>query len=694
MSRPSETSAPARSRSRLSPARRTATLAAIDALLPLAAALAATPVRASTPTFADGFESGSYSAWTAARTSSGGVAVVQSRVVRSGAYASQLSESSQKSSTAYVRKTLATSLSDATVSLDVDVTAEGAVGSSVPIVRLYSSSGAWMVTLYRQNQTQGQVWILDQSTYRQTTARLALGTWAHVDFHVKPNGAASTIEAYVNGTLAYSTTTGSLGTSPLGSLVIGNSVGGQAFAEYVDNVSVVAGPPATSPSPTASPVATPSPTAAPAATPSPVATPSPTTAPTRTPASLLVSMSSDRSNPSSLAGASLSGSVYIFAPSGTDTTGADFYLDGTLFHHEGLAPYDFVGTANSNTSSTDPALAWDTTTVAAGGHTISETTYYSDGTSAASSASFSIGGLAPAATAAPTASPSPAPTLAPTPAPTLAATPAPTASPSNPWSVPFLSRPAHGQIHLSNCSNVTVSGYSFSNIADDAIIIEGCNNVTVTANDFSGDVGAIYVLNSTNVTITWNRYQNIGDGTIGSGHSNFVQFNNSWGGYIGHNKGVGGNTEDIISIYQSGGASSTSPLVIEYNAFQGTNWTSGSGSGSMLGDAGGSHIVVRYNTYLSPGQVGIGIPSGTDIHITNNTLYGATRPLSNVGIYVWNQATTPCSGIEIANNQVKWYRSDGVENPYWNAGNCGTVSGESTNNWHASIDPTTLQVTL
>jgi parallel beta-helix repeat protein len=260
--------------------------------------------------------------------------------------------------------------------------------------------------------------------------------------------------------------------------------------------------------------------------------------------------------------------------------------------------------------------------------------------------------------------------------------------------VPFLGRTPSGPIHLTNCSNVTVSGKQFVNIDDDAIVIEGCNNVTITGNDFSGDVGAVYAINSTNVTITWNRFQNIGDGTIGSGHSNYVQFNNTWGGYVGHNKGVGGNTEDLISVYESGGASAASPLVIEYNAFEGTNWSSGSGSGSMLGDAGGTHIVIRYNTYLSPGQVGIGVPSGTDIHVTDNTIYGAKRTSSNVGIYVWNQATAQCSGIEVARNQVKWYRDDGVANPYWDAGNCGTVAGESSNNWNASIDPASLHVVL
>jgi len=95
----------------------------------------------------------------------------------------------------------------------------------------------------------------------------------------------------------------------------------------------------------------------------------------------------------------------------------------------------------------------------------------------------------------------------------------------------------------------------------------------------------------------------------------------------------------------------------------------------MIGDAGGSHITVRHNTYLNAGQVGIGVPSGTDIHVTDNIICGAQRPLSNVGLYIWNQYTGPCSDIEVARNNVLWHREDGSLNPAWDAGNCGTILG-------------------
>jgi len=266
------------------------------------------------------------------------------------------------------------------------------------------------------------------------------------------------------------------------------------------------------------------------------------------------------------------------------------------------------------------------------------------------------------------------------------------------WSVDFLSRPASGPIYINGESNIKISNKSFSDIKGVAIIIANCHDVEITECDFSNVVGGIYILNSTNVTVTWNRFSNIGDGTIGDGHSNYVQFNHSFGGYIAYNKGKGGNTEDMISIYKSGGSSEDAPLIIEYNHFEGRNWVSRSGSGIMLGDNGGQYTVARYNKLLSPGQVGIGIASGIYISVIGNTVYGEKMPKSNVGMYVWNQYNTPLESSEITENRVRWYNQDGEEGPYWNGerakGRDFTPKGEENNDWYADLDPKELEVTL
>ena len=292
-------------------------------------------------------------------------------------------------------------------------------------------------------------------------------------------------------------------------------------------------------------------------------------------------------------------------------------------------------------------------------------------------------------------SPPAKPTSAPA-KPSAPKTPPPKPRPAGPWSVPFLDRAASGPIVIRNRSNVVVSGKRFVNLpaGQVAIVIENSSNVTITANDFSGNTGDILAVDSKNITVTWNRYRNVGNGVVGSGQSNFVQFARTIGGTIAHNKGIGGNTEDIISMFESHGASAASPTLIEDNAFEGTDWSSDSGSGIMLGDDGGSHIVVRGNILVTPGQVGIGIASGTDIHVIDNLVYGAKRAGSNVGIAIWNQTSGSCSGDEIRGNKVTWYSADGSRNAAWDGGGCGSVAGWSSNDWNANLRYASLHVVL
>jgi nitrous oxidase accessory protein NosD len=79
---------------------------------------------------------------------------------------------------------------------------------------------------------------------------------------------------------------------------------------------------------------------------------------------------------------------------------------------------------------------------------------------------------------------------------------------------------------------------------------------------------------------------------------------------------------------------------------------SGSGSGIMVGDEGGSHIVVKGNTLTNPGQVGIGVAGGQNIRILDNSVFSASHPWSNIGIYVWNQSGGTCSNVEVRETRL------------------------------------------
>jgi hypothetical protein len=269
--------------------------------------------------------------------------------------------------------------------------------------------------------------------------------------------------------------------------------------------------------------------------------------------------------------------------------------------------------------------------------------------------------------------------------------------PADPWATPFLARSSSGPISLTGQSDVTISGKRFQGIGNDqsCIRLTGCHRVLITECDFADIAQCITVQDCTDVEISWCRYRNITGPhqRNGSNRANFTQWVDSWGGSIHDNKGVGGDTEDIISIYGSGGHAALDPLLIERNHFEGTTWTSTSGSGLMLGDNGGSHIVARDNVLLNPGQVGIGIPGGVNIRLENNVLYGERRKGSNIAIYIWNQSPSTCSGHAVVGNRAWWRNATGAQNHYWDAGNCGPVTA-SGNVWNAALDPSALRVTL
>ncbi|MFP5341650.1 MAG: lamin tail domain-containing protein [Candidatus Limnocylindria bacterium] len=315
--------------------------------------------------------------------------------------------------------------------------------------------------------------------------------------------------------------------------------------------------------------------------------------------------------------------------------------------------------------------------------------------------STATGAPTPAPTAGATATPTPAPTATPTPTPAPTAAPTPTPAPTvagDPWATAFLSRPSSGPIRkVGGCDGIVIENRTFKDLGADveAIHLERCDGVTIRANDFARVAQAITIIDSTNVRIEWNRYLDIvgPHARVGKHRANFVQLVNVSRGTIAHNKGKGGDTEDIVSMYRSGGTSS-SPFIIEYNHFEGTNWSSTSGSGIALGDEGSAYSIARNNTLLNVGQVGVFIAGGTNHKILDNVVYGERRTSSNVGLYVWNQYSSSCAGHEVRGNRIQWYKADGSSNPSWNGGNCGSISGWSDNTWNASLSLSSLRVGL
>ena len=274
----------------------------------------------------------------------------------------------------------------------------------------------------------------------------------------------------------------------------------------------------------------------------------------------------------------------------------------------------------------------------------------------------------------------PAPTT--TTAPPTTTTPTTTAPP--PPAGTFLSYPHQSSPLSVGGSNVVVSNKSWVGFGSVALVVSNANNVYLHDLDFDSNVGDIFLINVTgNIRIENIRARNTGNGTIGSGHSNVIQFNNSWQGApddgvsgVRNVSSFGGDTEDMISVYKSGGIDAAHPLVLDDLHIESPlppsseAWSSGSGTCINLADAGGHDIRLQNSTFLNCGAVGIQMNEPTRVRAINNIVYGSARTTSNVGLSQWSSGScSACTGNEYRNNRVWWVKANGSGSAMWTSGN-------------------------
>jgi hypothetical protein len=264
--------------------------------------------------------------------------------------------------------------------------------------------------------------------------------------------------------------------------------------------------------------------------------------------------------------------------------------------------------------------------------------------------------------------------------------------------------PTHAEYNISGGSsvlieNVTILGGSLSSPSGIAITIQNVTgNITIRNVDFRDKIGGIYLLNcSGTLSITNIRGENIGDSSIGSGHSNYIQFNGCvFTGSVSGCQFRAGRTEDMISIFQSGGTGIGSELVIENNHLQGLvsddagarAWNSSSGTGIIVGDGGGGNAgntIVRNNTLLTPGQVGLQHIDGSNIQTYGNIIYGQQRTQNNNPITTFSG--NPSGSIH--NNTYYWTNNDGSHPTPYNG--AGTMTFYS-NTQDPSLNPTDYEI--
>ncbi|MET7030065.1 right-handed parallel beta-helix repeat-containing protein [Sediminicola luteus] len=256
-----------------------------------------------------------------------------------------------------------------------------------------------------------------------------------------------------------------------------------------------------------------------------------------------------------------------------------------------------------------------------------------------------------------------------------------------------ISNPTGHAITLVNCKNVIIEKSYLHHSIGNGVNLTSCENIEIRNVRMEAVASGVYAQISQGVLVTHIEVKNaLGPFPRGQ----MVQFNGvtGEGNKINYNvsENIMGqsNPEDAINLYNTHGTIS-SPIEVIGNWIRGGG-PSNSGGGIMTGDKGGSHIVVKDNILVDPGQYGIAIAAGSNIKILNNFVYAKQQTFTNVGIYIWNQytETSVCSSNEIRDNSVNWVNKNGTQNSVWNKGNCGTVIGWDNNIWAADIDSTIL----
>lgn len=247
-----------------------------------------------------------------------------------------------------------------------------------------------------------------------------------------------------------------------------------------------------------------------------------------------------------------------------------------------------------------------------------------------------------------------------------------------PSDVAFMTRPSRNLVNISDATDVELSNFSIaggtvSSPQGIGITLTRVKGAKISFVDFQNLVGGIYLSQCENVVIEDCRGRNIGDGTIGSGHSNYIQFADSRGGAVRRCRFLGGRTEDMVSTWHSGGWGVGQELVIEDNQLEGLiaatstarHWTSSSGTGIIVSDGGGyaknGYIIVRRNKLLNPGQVGLQLIDGPGLQVYENIIFGERYSLNNNPITSWEGNPR---GV-VKDNRYRFIKGDGSEPSPW-----------------------------
>lgn len=239
-------------------------------------------------------------------------------------------------------------------------------------------------------------------------------------------------------------------------------------------------------------------------------------------------------------------------------------------------------------------------------------------------------------------------------------------------------------VRIVNSTNVTTQNCYIHDTGDLGIYGYQSNGFTAYRNRIDDTRTSILTDACDLVNVTYNKMHTIWGTYDAGGWNAFIQIAYATGGgnRINYNKTFTplGTTDvgDKINLWECHGDAGD-PMQVNYNSLINSG-PRVSGTGFLLGDGGSTYMEGRGNRLVNAGAAGCGIAGGQNCSLIDNLIFGEQLDWSNVGLYVWDQYASSCSGHTVSGNRVNWTDSTGVKKGFWDGGNCGSIAG-SGNDW-------------
>ncbi|MBT8161787.1 MULTISPECIES: hypothetical protein [Arthrobacter] len=196
-----------------------------------------------TTVVANNFESGTLDGFTV-NTGTTGTATIDNTQAHTGTCSAHLHVTTDPGSLANLVTTLPANSNDVYADAWFNITTVGVAGNDVPYFRFFFDTTRF-VDIYRYNSN-GQLWLRVTSStgfnYTELVpGSIPLNAWRHVGMHVIANGAASTIEVWLDGTSVFSSNQVVTTATSVSAVQLGAEHLTQMGDEYIDDLVIKVG---------------------------------------------------------------------------------------------------------------------------------------------------------------------------------------------------------------------------------------------------------------------------------------------------------------------------------------------------------------------------------------------------------------------------------------------------------------------